>query len=216
MNTVGNVAVFSLLGLGAVAVWNAYKKAKDAPVTGTLPDNLKALPFTLPNFELDAFDLPAFLQPKVPADVTISPVKNPPAGTYPLGIRNNNPGNLRPLSGGQKWQGQTGTAGNFLQFDTPANGLRAAAKNLLNQQRLHGLNTVRKIITKYAPIFENPAQASYISTVAKALGVSADAPINLENTSTLVAFLSAVVRHENGQQPYSGSQLTTAANAAKA
>lgn len=129
----------------------------------------------------------------------------------PRGIRNNNPGNLRPSSS-YKWLGQAGVdEGNYLIFDTPDNGLRAAAKNLLNQQRKHGLRTVRDIITKYAPAADNNDTQAYILAVSDELGVAATDPLDLGQSDQLAAFLRAVIRHENGVQPYSDAQLRTAA-----
>ncbi len=49
----------------------------------------------------------------------------------PRGIRNNNPGNIR--IGKTRWQGQkpVQSDGSFVEFETPAAGLRALMKVLL-------------------------------------------------------------------------------------
>ena len=121
----------------------------------------------------------------------------------PRGIRNNNPGNIRH---GQNWQGlhpksrELDSA--FCVFTTPVAGIRALAKVLINYKKIHGLNTVRQIISRYAPPNENQTIA-YIQTVAKQIGVFPDAVIDIEERGILTVFIKAVIRMENGVQPYS-------------
>lgn len=137
--------------------------------------------------------------------------------TTPRGIRNNNPGNIRP---GSPWQGSLGSdggpGGGYLVFDTAANGLRALAKLLRNYQT-SGQNTIRAIVTKWAPASDSNNTAAYIAQVVKALGIAADVPLNVRsNDSTLAKLVAAIVQHENGQQPYSGAMIAAAVQAAKA
>lgn len=124
----------------------------------------------------------------------------------PRGIRNNNPGNIRHSS--SKWQGmavqQTDT--NFVQFVAPEYGIRALAKLLGNYYTRDGLNTVRQIISKYAPSSENNTDA-YASAVARSLGVTPDVVISVPQHMT--ALVEAIIRHENGQQPYQIAQIQT-------
>lgn len=116
----------------------------------------------------------------------------------PRGIRNKNPGNLRP---GSPWVGALGDDGDgYLIFDTPENGIRALAKNLLTYYRRHGLDTVAGIINRWAPPSENNT-GSYVRAVAAALGVPPDAKINVP--AQLEPLTVAIIRHENGLQPYS-------------
>lgn len=120
----------------------------------------------------------------------------------PRGIRNNNPGNIR---WGADWQGlkKDGKSQDpsFCVFISPEYGIRALAKLLKNYQRLYGLNTARKIINRYAPPNENQTQA-YIQSVAHQLGVQPDTPIDLNDEATLLVFIKAIIRFENGIQPY--------------
>lgn len=119
----------------------------------------------------------------------------------PRGLRNNNPFNLRPLRD-VTWRGQVGIdEGNYLTFDTLASGIRAGMINLRNQQRLHQLDSVRAIITKYAPAADRNDTDAYIAAVARELGLTPDASINLMgSTDALAAFGGAVIFHENGQR----------------
>lgn len=116
------------------------------------------------------------------------------------GIRNNNPGNIRHSSA--QWDGmrETQTDSAFVQFTSPVYGLRALAKLLFNYQRLYGINTVRGIISRWAPSSENNTEA-YIFVVANALNVDPDGPLDMR--SVMPDLVAAIVKHENGTQPYS-------------
>lgn len=121
----------------------------------------------------------------------------------PRGIRNNNPGNIRH---GQNWLGLNPQSREldpaFCVFTEPCYGIRALAKVLTNYKKLYGLNTVRKLVSRYAPPSENQTQA-YIQTVAQQLGVWPDTVIDVEERSVLTVLIKAVIRMENGIQPYS-------------
>lgn len=117
------------------------------------------------------------------------------------GIRDNNPGNIRP--GKHVWQGEIGNDGGYCIFDTPENGVRAMAKNLLTYQSVHGLRTIRGIITRYAPAADSNDTEAYIAAVASDVGIGADADIDLSDASVLSSFLIAITRHEEGSVPYS-------------
>lgn len=124
--------------------------------------------------------------------------------TMTRGYRNNNPGNLR-LSADQ-WDGLslTQTDPDFFQFTDAVFGIRALAKTLLNYGSIHGLNTVAQIISRWAPGTENDTNA-YIRSVADALGVPADAPINI--ATYLPQLVTAIIRHENGFVNYNPSVI---------
>lgn len=133
------------------------------------------------------------------------------------GIRNNNPGNI-DYNKNNNWRGQIGieegvAKPRFARFDTPENGIRALAKLLLNYQRLHKLNTVRGIINRWAPPVENVTSA-YVAACARALGVAADEVINLSDSRLLKLLTVAIIKHENGSQPYSDFVIDTSVNEA--
>lgn len=121
-----------------------------------------------------------------------------PNGRQPLGIRNNNPGNLR-----------TGPGSSFGRYATPLEGLTAMARNLQSYSR-RGLNTIQAIITRWAPPSENDT-AGYIRDVARELGVGARDRLNLQDPETLKKLMAAIVQHENGKNPYSGALMSSAA-----
>lgn len=116
------------------------------------------------------------------------------------GIRNNNPGNIR-LSKGTVWQGQvppseqTDTA--FVQFTDALYGIRAMAR-ILRNYFARGVSSVRAIVSTWAPSNENDTE-SYIAAVSNALGVSPETTLS---TNQLPQLIAAIIKHENGKQPY--------------
>lgn len=118
------------------------------------------------------------------------------------GIRNNNPGNIR---WGDDWKGLVPegqrTDKSFCQFKAPEFGIRAMIIILRNYQSKYGLKTITGIIKRWAPPNENDTQA-YIRSVAQATGTDADKPIDLTDSHKLFPLLQAIIKHENGTQPY--------------
>lgn len=111
------------------------------------------------------------------------------------GYRNNNPGNLRPLAGGVKWQGQVGIdAGNYLIFDTMTNGIRAMTRDL-KTKLARGLNTIAKILYVYAPAADNNNVEAYISSVCEYAGIERDQVLT---AADLYRVVPAMMRHELG------------------
>lgn len=119
---------------------------------------------------------------------------------YPLGLRNNNPGNLRPLSGGVKWLGEItpDTLNNFSRFSDIAYGLRAMITDITGDIARDGNNTLRKLITAYAPPSENNT-AAYIATVSTLTGLQPDQIIPV-NEYWITKIILAKMNVELGQQ----------------
>lgn len=134
------------------------------------------------------------------------------SGDSARGIRNNNPGNLE-YSKANPWVGQTGDDGRFAKFETPEHGIRALGRNLLSYQR-QGIDTVNDIINRWAPPSDNNDTTAYIRAVCAQLGVTANQPLDASNPDTLQALCAAIIKHENGTQPYSPDQLSTGVSAA--
>ncbi|EPN6932282.1 hypothetical protein ACT2YA_001945 [Klebsiella variicola] len=130
----------------------------------------------------------------------------------PRGVRNNNPGNLE-ASSSNPWIGQTGSDGRFAKFETPEHGIRALGRNLISYQR-QGIDTVGEVINRWAPPSDNNDTAAYIKAVCAQLGVTANQPLDASNPDTLQALCAAIIKHENGSQPYSQDQLSTGVSAA--
>ena len=121
------------------------------------------------------------------------------------GLRLNNPGLLRH---GDAWLGRASEQPDpdFVAFATPEYGLRALVKTLTTYQRRHGLRTLRELVTRWAPPSENDTTA-YLRAVARALDRDADAPVDVRSPRDARALIEAIVRHENGQQPYDAATI---------
>jgi len=122
------------------------------------------------------------------------------------GERNNNPGNIRHSS--TTWQGEAADQPDqaFVTFKSPSWGIRAIAKILLTYQA-KGLDTVRQMILRWAPPSENDSEA-YVRDVAQHMGVEPEQAISFAGRpDLLLSMVEAIIRHENGVQPYSDSDL---------
>ncbi len=125
------------------------------------------------------------------------------------GIRNNNPGNLRRSK--DPWQGlaENQTDEDFFIFKTPIYGIRALARTLISYQDEHGLRTIGKIINRWAPANENDT-AAYISFATEDTGFAADQSLDMHSYDDLKPLVLAIIKHENGQQPYTAAQVDKA------
>lgn len=112
-------------------------------------------------------------------------------------VRNNNWGDLL-YNPANNWKGQVGNENGYCVFDTAQNGLRAAFINL-HSYMARGLNTIRQIITSWAPPPGNPT-ASYINTVSTWMGVSADQVLTWRDDNT-VPLMMSICQFECGYQP---------------
>ncbi|HRB72441.1 hypothetical protein [Flavobacterium sp. UBA4197] len=116
----------------------------------------------------------------------------------PLGLKNNNPGNLRLTS--VAWDGKIpnhlNNGAGFEQFYELRFGVRALMRQLITDMK-RGLTTVELIINKFSPPHENNT-AAYIKTVSKMTGFGASQPITVLNKSTLLSLCKAIVSVEIG------------------
>src|SRR5574339_226661 len=119
--------------------------------------------------------------------------------TLPLGLRNNNPGNLRPSE--PPFRGAIGENKGFVVFDTMHNGLRAAAKLLITYQDRYDINTPRKAIERWAPGSENDT-AAYIAFVCSVLECKPDDKFDFHNVDFLFWMLTAIGEQENGHAAF--------------
>lgn len=116
----------------------------------------------------------------------------------PRGYRNNNPVNIRISA--NNWSGKISpnTDGEFEQFIDMVHGYRAALVLLRGKGYINGgLNTIRKMITKFAPANENYT-AGYIADVSKMTGIDPDAVISRNDKDALTRIVYAMSIVENG------------------
>lgn len=117
------------------------------------------------------------------------------------GLRNNNPANLKFTS--IAWQGKISKAENkdadktFEQFTALKWGIRAMFKDLINDIS-KGKNTVKKLISEFAPPSENDT-ASYIKQVCNSIGVAENDKITKVNRTFLVLLARAILKVELGK-----------------
>ena len=115
--------------------------------------------------------------------------------------RNRNPGDLRTLSAGERWAGQSGVdasrGGPFAIFGARTDGWRALATNLLAYQDVHGLRTVRGMVGRFAPALENDT-GGYISLVCGQIGRGPDQAMNAHDEATMLVLVKAIALAEGG------------------
>ena len=126
----------------------------------------------------------------------------------PLGLRQNNPGNIRPGAG---FIGETGQGGGYSTFASEDEGLRAIQRLLMTYGNQYGLNTIRGLANRYAPKSENPTE-SYIDFISQKTGIGPDEEIDLAGRGS--DLIPAIVGFEQGQQPFSQAQIDRAIRAA--
>lgn len=142
-----------------------------------------------------------------------APANRAAKGNQPRGIRNNNPGNIEYGNfARQQGSGGAESAGRFATFNTPQEGLNALAA-LLRSYGNRGIDSVRAIISKYAPSSDNNNTQAYIGNVAKKLGVDPTQHLNLNDPEILKGMVNAVIQVENGKNPYSQEMVGRAAGA---
>ncbi|PKB90816.1 hypothetical protein A8A01_04330, partial [Ewingella americana] len=129
---------------------------------------------------------------------------NQPGNNNARGIRNNNPGNLRSAPNA------VGNDGSFPIFSSPNDGLAAMSRQL-QLYGGRGNDTPYGIIHTYAPSSENDSQA-YINAVTKDTGFGAHEKLELRDPAVLKRLMTAMIRHENGSQPYSETDIDSGIN----
>jgi len=126
-----------------------------------------------------------------------------PGASAARGLRNHNPGNIEK---GANWQGLSADQSadeRFAVFDSPVYGIRALTKVLLTYRNKYGVRTPEQIIGRWAPDFENDT-GSYVAAVAAAAGIAPTDPVT---DNELPAVVAAIIKHENGSNPYSAEVL---------
>lgn len=112
------------------------------------------------------------------------------------GYRNNNPLNLRHSP--DTFKGEIpSTDKNFEQYQSIEYGYRAAFITLHTYLIKYGCNTIKKIITRFAPPNENNTQA-YIAAVVKYSGVAADEALTTTSGDKYILIVLAMSFVENG------------------
>lgn len=106
-----------------------------------------------------------------------------------LADRNNNPGNIRPVGGG-----------GFRMFESALHGWSAMKNQLMRyftgKTTGRALQTVRDIVSTWAPAGDNNDPDLYAKQVAGWMGVTPDAVLNLTNPNTMATLMQSMARKE--------------------
>lgn len=113
------------------------------------------------------------------------------------GIRNNNPLNIRRSR--DKWQGmadrQTDKA--FVQFTDRKYGYRAAFIILKNYMKVD-INTINRIIHRWAPSSDGNNTQSYIQFVSQTTDIPANRHLRFSDRNSLIALVRSMAQMESG------------------
>ena len=116
------------------------------------------------------------------------------------GLRNNNPLNIR--INGDKFQGEIIPSRDkaFKQFESMAYGYRAAFVTLGTYLSKYGRNTIKKIITAWAPPEDNNDTVAYINAVSRYSGISPDHVLTAQDGDLYKLIVAGMSGVENGQR----------------
>ncbi len=113
------------------------------------------------------------------------------------GLSNNNPGNIRRAMVRYRGERQPSRDPEFKQFETLAWGYRAIFVLLDTYRRRYGLDTLRGMISRWAPPSENHTD-NYIRAVASDTGIDPDEALDTRDARTMIPVAAAISRVENG------------------
>jgi len=131
------------------------------------------------------------------------------------GLKNRNPGNLKN-NPRFIWNGQTGAdSRGFAVFDTDVAGIRAAVIDLHTDFVRGGQrSSITTLIGEYAPPGDGNNTPAYIAFVAKRTGLDPQRPIASFTPALATALIAAIIRMEQGVQPYDDATIAAGVAAA--
>lgn len=115
------------------------------------------------------------------------------------GIDNRNPGNIRRSRVRYRGEVHPSRDPDFKQFESMEWGYRAMFVLLDTYRRRYGLDTLRRMISRYAPPEENHT-ALYIEAVCQRTGIGADEAIDIRDRRTMVPVVPAMSQIETGMR----------------
>lgn len=113
------------------------------------------------------------------------------------GLANCNPGNIRQSAVRYKGEVRPSRDPAFRQFESMPWGYRAIFVLLDTYRTRHGLETIRGMISRWAPPSENRTEV-YIRAVTDAVGIADDRPVDTRDRTTMLRMAAAISRVENG------------------
>lgn len=110
-----------------------------------------------------------------------------------------NVGNIRPV----------GSSTGFQQYATPEEGIKAIDENLKAYGSKHKINTLRGVISRWAPPSENDTE-SYLNFVSQKTGLKPDEEIDLSNPTIRHIISGPIVLQEQGLKKIKGAPQVSA------
>jgi hypothetical protein len=125
------------------------------------------------------------------------------SGKLPLGMRVNNPGNIKYFKGlsypgmvGPSGAGHTDQGDPQMTFDTPYSGMNAMSSLAMKKYR-GGKRTAMDLIS--GKMGWTPGNTAAAANVARTMGIDPNADLNLTDPKQMTAFLRALTRQEHGE-----------------
>lgn len=123
-----------------------------------------------------------------------------------IGYKFCNPLNIKAF--GNNWSGMVSQdARGHAIFETPQDGICAAAKILKTYASKYGINTVDGIVDRFCAASDSVTRA-YISNVCKAMGVNPGEALDVKDPQVMTKLISAMMRQEIGAVAYSQETIT--------
>ena len=113
------------------------------------------------------------------------------------GLENRNPGNIRRAPVRYKGEVRPSRDPDFKEFESLAWGYRAIFVLLDTYRTRYGIDTLRGMISRWAPPSENRTEA-YIRAVSADTGIGPDEALETLDPATMVPVAAAISRVENG------------------
>lgn len=113
------------------------------------------------------------------------------------GLRNCNPGNIRRSATRYVGEVSPSRDAEFKEFETMAYGYRAMFVLIDSYRRRYGLNTIRSIISRYAPPTENFTEG-YVRFITRRTGIAAEEKIDTRSAKDMIPIVAAMSEIENG------------------
>lgn len=113
------------------------------------------------------------------------------------GLRNCNPGNIRRSATRYVGEVSPSRDAEFKEFETMAYGYRAMFVLIDSYRRRYGLNTIRSIISRYAPLTENFTEG-YVRFITRRTGIAAEEKIDTRSAKDMIPIVAAMSEIENG------------------
>ena len=113
------------------------------------------------------------------------------------GLRNNNPGNIRRSRVRYLGEVRPSRDPDFKEFETMAYGYRAMFVLLDTYRSRYGLDTIRRMLYRYAPPEENLTER-YLQYVVDYSGIMPDEVVDTRSELDMIPIVAAMSKMENG------------------